>query len=64
MKKSFTTLEEKIDELENNDSNLTSSDSEDSNGDSYFQFHNNITEPQKGFQMFNTERNNRYQTPG
>ena len=38
MKKSFTTLEEKIDELENEDSKLTSSDSEDSDEDSHFQF--------------------------
>ena len=64
MKKSFTTLEDKIDELENEDSDLTSSDSQDSDGDSYFQFHKNFMEPQKGFQMFQIERNNRYHTPG
>ena len=32
MKRYFATLEEKIDQLENEDSGLTSSDSEDSNG--------------------------------
>ena len=36
MKKSFTTLENRIDETENEDSDLTSSDSEDSDGDYNF----------------------------
>ena len=63
-KNSFTTLEEKIVELENEDSDITSSDSENSDGNSHFQFHKNVMEPQKGFQMFQTERNNRDQTPG
>ena len=47
MKRYFATLEEKIYQLENEDSGLTSSDSEDSDGDSYFQFHKNVMEPQK-----------------
>ena len=64
MKKSCTTLEEKRVELENEYFNLTISDSEDSNGDSHFKFHNNVTEPYKGFQMFHTEKNNQNQTPG
>ena len=61
---SFTTLEEKIDELENEYSNLTSSESEDSDEDSHFQFHNNVMGTQKGFQMSQTDSNNHYQTPG
>ena len=44
MKKSFTTLEDEIDELENEDSNLASSDSEDRDVDSKFQFHNSFKE--------------------
>ena len=51
MQKFFTILEEKIDELENEDSNLTRSDSEDSDGYSHFKFHKNFMEPQKRFQM-------------
>ena len=64
MKNSFTTFKEKIDELENKDSDLNSSESEDIDGDSHFRFQNNAMEPQKGFQIFKTERNNFYQTPG
>ena len=64
MKNSFRTLGNKIYEVENEESNPTRSDSEDIDGDSHFQFHNNVVEPQKGFQMFHTERNNCNQTPG
>ena len=64
MKNSFRTLGNKIYEVENEESNPTRSDSEDIDGDSHFQFHNNVVEPQKGFQMFKTERNNRNHTPG
>ena len=64
MKKSFTTLEDKIYELENEDSEITSSDSEDSDGDIHFQLQKSFMEPQKGFQMFQTERNIRDQNPG
>ena len=64
MKNSFTTLEEKINEMENKDSNLTSSDSEDNYGDSHSRFHNNVMEPHKGFQMSQTESNNRDHNPG
>ena len=62
MKKSFMALEEKIFELENKYSDLTISDSEDINGDSHFQLHNNAMEPHKGFQIFQTDSNNRDQT--
>ena len=58
MTKSFTTLEYQIYELENEDSYLTSSDSEDSDGYFNFNLHNNVMEPQKGFQMFQAESNN------
>ena len=44
MKHSFTTLEEKLDELENEVSNLDSLDSEDNDAYSHFQFHNNVLE--------------------
>ena len=64
MKNSFATLEEKIYELENEESELTSSDSEDSAGYYHFQFHKNVMEPQRGFQILQTERNNRDQTAG
>ena len=64
MKKSFTTLDEETDELENKESDHNSSDSEDSDVNSNFEFLNNTMEPQKGFQMFHTERNNCNQTPG
>ena len=57
-------MDEKIDEVENEDSNLIRSDSDYIDGDSNIQFHNNVTEPQKGFQMFQTYRNNREYTPG
>ena len=64
MKKSFTTLEDEIDELENEDSNLASSDSEDRDVDSKSQFHNSVTEAQKGVKMLQTDNSNRDQTPG
>ena len=64
MKKSFTTLDEETDELENKESDHNSSDSEDSDVNSHFEFHNNSMEPHKGFQMFHIERNNCNQTPG
>ena len=60
---SFTTFDKKIDELENEYSDLTSSGSEDSDGDSHFKFHNNVMEPQKGLQMSQIGRNNGNQTP-
>ena len=40
MKRNFTTLEESIDKLGIEDSDLTSYDSEDSSGKSHLQFHN------------------------
>ena len=64
MKNSFKTINKKIEEPEDEDSDLTNSDSEDINGYSHFRFHNNVMEPHKGFQMFQTERNNRDQNPG
>ena len=64
MQKSFTTLEEKTEELEDKDYNLIRSDREDSYGDSHFKFYNNVMEPHKGFQMSQTESNNRDHNPG
>ena len=64
MKKSFTNLEEETEKIENKDSDHNSSDSEDSDVNSHFEFHNNSMEPHKGFQMFHIERNNCNQTPG
>ena len=63
MKNSFKTINKKIEEPEDEDSDLTNSDSEDINGYSHFRFHNNVMEPHKGFQMSQTDSNNHYQTP-
>ena len=63
MKNSFMALEEKIVELENEEYDLTIPDSEDSDEDSHFQFHKNVVEPQKGFQIFQIDRNNCNHTP-
>ena len=43
MKNKFTTTEANIDELVGEGSDITSSDSEDSSGNSHFQFHKNPT---------------------
>ena len=43
MKKTFTTLEANIDELGDENYNLTSSDSNESSGNSHLQFHNKPT---------------------
>ena len=43
MKKTFTTLEANIDELGDDDSNPTSSDSEESSGNIHVQYHNKLT---------------------
>ena len=63
MKRFFTTVEDKIEELEDKYSELTSSDNEYSDLDSRFQLYNNLVEPQKGFQIFQIDSNNRDQTP-
>ena len=42
-KKTFTTTQSKIDELGNDDFDLTSSDIRDISGNSYLQFHNKMT---------------------
>ena len=42
MKKNFTTQEVKIDELGDEDSDLTSSESKDSSGNIHFQYHNKL----------------------
>ena len=63
MKNKFTTTEANIDELGDEDSDIISFDSEDSSGNSHFQFHNNptsFTEPKK----FRKYRENYYMIPG
>ena len=55
MEKTFTTMEKNIDELEDKESDLISSESEDSSGNSHLQFHNKTTSF-TGTNKFNTDR--------
>ena len=54
MKKIFTTLQSNIDELGYEESEITSSNSKDSSGNSHFHFHNKKTSF-TGPKQFNTE---------
>ena len=55
MKKTFTTMEANIDKLEDEDQDLTISESKDSSGNSRFKFHINTTSF-TGPKNFNTDR--------
>ena len=63
MKNTFNTLEANIDELGDEDSDLTSSDSEDSNGNSHFRF-NNKPESFIGTKKFKTDPEDYVKIPG
>ena len=63
MKKTFTTLEANIDELGDEDSELTSSDSKDSSGNSHLKFHNKPTSF-TGPKNFNTDPEDYVKIPG